>query len=34
LVAAFQAGYKRVNPFYVILLGIFNFSTGVNVTPI
>ena len=34
LVAGFQAGYKRVNPFYVILLGIFNFSTGVNVTPL
>src|SRR5215469_13155359 len=34
LVAAFQAGYKQVNPFYVILLGIFNFSTGVNVTPV
>jgi hypothetical protein len=34
LIAGFQAGCKRVNPFYVILLGIFNFSTGVNVTPL
>jgi hypothetical protein len=34
LIAAFTAGYKRVNPFYVVLLGVFNFSTGVNVTPV
>lgn len=34
LVAGFQAAYKRVNPFYVILLAVFNFGTGVNVTPV
>lgn len=33
MVGAFTAGYKRVNPFYVILLPLFTFSTGVNVTP-
>ncbi|HWB52348.1 MAG TPA: hypothetical protein VG651_24810 [Stellaceae bacterium] len=34
LVAAFQAGFKRLNPFYVILFVVFSFSTGVNVTPV
>lgn len=34
LVAAFQAGYKQLNPFYVILFVVFSFSTGVNVTPV
>lgn len=33
LVTGFTAGYKRVNPFYVILLGVLTFSTGVNATP-
>jgi hypothetical protein len=33
MVGGFTAGYKRVNPFYVILLPLFTFSTGVNVTP-
>jgi hypothetical protein len=33
-VAGFQAGYKRVNPFYVILLPAFSFGAGVNVTPL
>jgi hypothetical protein len=34
MVAAFQAGYRRVNPFYVMLLTVFSFGTGVNVTPL
>lgn len=34
LVGAFTAGYKRVNPFYVILFVTLSFSTGVNVTPL
>jgi hypothetical protein len=33
-VAGFTAGYKRVNPFYVILLAAFSFGAGVNVTPL
>lgn len=33
-VAGFQAGYKRVNPFYVILLAAFSFGAGTNVTPL
>lgn len=33
-VAGFQAGCKRVNPFYVILLPAFSFGAGVNVTPL
>lgn len=33
-VAGFQAGYKKVNPFYVILLAAFSFGAGTNVTPL
>jgi len=33
LVGGFTAGYKKVNPFYVLLLPTLNFSTGVNMTP-
>lgn len=33
-VAGFQAGFKRVNPFYVILLAAFSFGAGTNVTPL
>lgn len=33
-VVGFTAGYKRVNPFYVILLAAFSFGAGVNVTPL
>lgn len=32
-VAAFIAGYKKVNPFYVLLVPVFLFGAGVNVTP-
>jgi hypothetical protein len=32
-VAAFIAGYKKVNPFYVLLIPVFLFGAGVNVTP-
>jgi hypothetical protein len=34
LVAAFQAGYKQLNPFYLILFVVLTFGTGVNVTPV
>ena len=34
LVGGFIAGYKRVNPFFVLLLPLISFSTGVNVTPL
>jgi hypothetical protein len=34
LVGAFQAGYKQLNPFYVLLFVVFSFGTGVNVTPV
>jgi len=34
LVGAFQAGYKQLNPFYVMLFVVFSFGTGVNVTPV
>lgn len=33
MVGGFTAGYKRVNPFYVLLLPTITFSTGVNITP-
>jgi hypothetical protein len=33
-VAAFVAGYKKENPFYVLLFVMLTFGTGVNVTPI
>jgi hypothetical protein len=32
MVGGFTAGYRRVNPFYVLLLPTLSFSTGVNVT--
>jgi hypothetical protein len=31
-VGGFTAGYRRVNPFYVLLLPTLSFSTGINVT--
>jgi hypothetical protein len=33
MVGGFTAGYKRVNPFYVLLLPTLTFSAGVNMTP-
>jgi len=33
MVGGFTAGYKRVNPFYVLLLPTLTFSTGINMTP-
>jgi hypothetical protein len=33
MVGGFTAGYRKVNPFYVMLIPILSFSTGVNVTP-
>jgi len=33
MVGGFTAGYKRVNPFYVLLLPTLIFSTGINVSP-
>jgi hypothetical protein len=32
-VGGFTAGYKRANPFYVLLVPALTFGTGVNVTP-
>lgn len=32
-VGGFTAGYKQVNPFYVLLVPALTFGTGVNVTP-
>jgi hypothetical protein len=32
-VGGFTAGYKKVNPFYVLLVPALTFGTGVNVTP-
>jgi hypothetical protein len=33
MVGGFTAGYRKVNPFYVLLIPILSFSTGVNITP-
>jgi hypothetical protein len=33
MVGGFTAGYRKVNPFYVLLLPTLSFSTGINVTP-
>lgn len=32
-VGGFTAGYKKVNPFYVLLVPALTFGTGINVTP-
>jgi hypothetical protein len=32
-VASFSAGYKRAEPFYLIMFSVLIFSTGVNVRP-
>jgi hypothetical protein len=33
MVGGFTAGYRKVRPFYVLLIPVLSFSTGVNITP-
>ncbi len=34
LVTAFTAGYRKENPFYMVLFGIITFSSGLNMAPV